>query len=136
MPKKIDLRLDKFWELPYETKKNLLCHPHGRTVDSLLISDLSPGDLVRVIDWKGDAFLFEIIDPKERLVWLIHFPPPLEMVGWMARINWGICEMSNFVALGDDCFFYAGPRRDVLARIRNPRIIRILEERKRRLPDY
>lgn len=136
MSKKIDLRLDKFWELPYKTKKNLLCHPHGRTVDSLLIADLSPSDLVRIIDWKSDAFLLEVIDPRKRLVWLIHFPSPLEIRGWQVRINWGVCEISNLIGLGEDCFFYTGLGNSILARISKPRIIRILEERKRRLQDY
>lgn len=136
MPKKIDLRLDKFWELSYETKKNLLCHPHGRTVDSLLIADLSPGDLVRITDWRMEAFLFEVIDPKKRMVWLMHFPSPLEMEKW-GGIDWGACEISNLVSLQDDCFFYfvSGGVRD-LGRIRELRIIRILEERGRRLPNY
>ena len=138
MPELVGLRLDRFMELPYQTKKNLLCHPHGRTVDSLLIADLSPGDLVRVIDWKGDAFLLEVIDPKKRTVWLIHFPPPLEMWGCLAGINWGVCEISNLVSLGDDCFFFYFDAESVkyLARISDPRIIRILEERGRSLPDY
>lgn len=133
MTEKISLRLDKFWELSYATRKNLLYHPNGHRVGIFYVTDLSPCDLVRMVDCSGDIFLLEVVDPIKKLVWIRQFPPAGEMENWKDRTNWGICEIDNIIEQGEDCRFFSG---SLIGRINQPRTIRILEERKRHLPDY
>lgn len=127
---KYNFRLDKFYKLPYKTKKSLLYNIQGRRVDFLFIMSLSPCDLVRIVDQSGDIFVLEIINPLEKRIWLRQFPPVSEMKHWKERKNWGTCEISNYIEQGEDCYFYSC---SVMQRINKPRIIRILEERGRRL---
>lgn len=127
------LRLDKFPKLPYAIKKNLLYRQDGRRVGIFYVKDLSPCDLVRMVDCFGDIFLLEVIDPIKKLVWIRQFPPAGEMENWEDRTNWGICEIDNIIEQGEDCRFFSG---SLIGRINDPRIIRIMEERKKRLPDY
>lgn len=133
MLEKHSFRLDKFYKLPYKTKKNLICHPQGRRVYFLFLTSLSPCDLIRIIDQSWDIFLLEVIDPLKKLVYLRQFPPVSEMNDWKERKNWGTCEISNYIGQEEDCGFYSN---GILQRINKPQIIRILEERGRRLSDF
>ncbi|MEK7559763.1 MAG: hypothetical protein AAB522_00475 [Patescibacteria group bacterium] len=124
--------LEKFRELSYGTKKNLVSGWMGRKVEAFFMSDLREGDLVRIQDKFGDIFLLEVIDPQKRLAYLRQFPPAGKMEHWKYRINWGICEMSNDIEEGEYSRFFNDSK---MHRIHKIRSIRILKEHGTRVPD-
>jgi hypothetical protein len=107
------------------TQEKLAAGGGGSQVDSLLITDLSPLDLIRIVAEDGYVYLVEIKDVSDRV----------NLRGWIVLTNpvpstvvvFGECRLDAVVARGDRFGFRNGANQPFYSR--KIVVVEILERR-------
>ena len=88
-------RLQDWPNLTESIRKGLASEVRGRMVESLLLRNLQPLDIIRIRTSEGKVYLFEMIDSRGPFRGIVVY------VGMTANVPLGECYLDAVLAVGD-----------------------------------